>query len=664
MKRAGSLLVLCLLFIPGVLFAQKSPPPKISVSINQDPLIAGEPFNLEIAIETQGSSDPDIRLPRFGGLRVIRQFESHPSSFSFSFGFGGGGATQFQKKQSNYTFVLLADKPGTYTLDPVFVTVGNQKYKGNTYKIQVLKGSGAGGGSNSAPGGIPGGLPGMNPGGGLGGLSQLFPAPNLLDDEPPQGSAPQTGIAIDSLDGAKIDPDFFVQTAVSKKEVYVGEMLTMTIYLYMARNMSNYDIAREPGTEGFWGENLIPATRRTLETESVTVQGRPYDRAVLRQLALFPIKPGTLTITPTVVDVMINRGFFASPKVLKRSSLPVPIKVSDLPADGQPADFNPANVGKYAFFATIDNPTVKVGEPVTLTMTVNGEGNLRNLVLPKVPEIDGLKIYDPESETDITPKGLTIVGTTVSKVLMIPEKAGKFVIPELKWSYFDPDAAAYKTLTAPAQTVTVRGGVEKQEAPSAPSAAADGITQVGQDRLNRKLRSIVSRAELTHTQGGHPLTRPWFLLLVIGVPLLYIGVVIASRTRRKLAQSKLKNRSKNADGAAFKKLQDIKKTVKDATADKFFSDLQRCLLVFLEERLDDKVIGDTMSELRDRLVTRGFRTEQADSVIAECESCDFARFARQSAGDAEREQMLRSIEKLIRDLAKVNVLPLKKEKRP
>jgi hypothetical protein len=657
MKRASSLLFLCLFLSPGASFAQKSPPPKISVSVNPDPLIAGEPFQLEISIETQGTSEPDIRLPRFGGLHVLRQFESHPSSFSFSFGFGGG-ATQFQKSQSNYTFVLMADKPGTYTIDPIFVTVDNQKFKGNTYKLQVLKGSSSpsGSGSGNVPGGIPGGIPG--------GLSQLLADPNQIDDDsvvenPPNGS----GIVIDSLDGAKIDPDFFVQTAVSKKEVYVGEMLTMTIYLYMARNISNYDILREPGTEGFWGENLIPSTRRNLDTEAVTVQGRAYDRAVLRQLALFPIKPGTLTISPTSVEVGINQGFFARPKVLKRSSLPVPIKVLDLPADGQPLDFNPANVGKYTFSATIDTLAVKVGEPVTLTMTVNGEGNLRNLVLPKVPEIDGLKVYEPENETDISPKGLSIIGTTVSRVLMIPNKPGKFVIPEIKWSYFDPDAAQYKTLTAPSQTIDVSGSSEKQDSKVASSANPEAVTKVGQDRLNRRLRSIVSRADLSRKSEGHPLTRPWFLLLVIGVPLIYIGVVMGSRTRRKLAAAKLKNRSKNADGAALKKLAELKKTMKEASAEKFFSELQRCLLVFIEERLDDKVIGDTMAELRDRLVSRGFSAEQAESVIAESESCDFARFARQSSDNAEREHMLLRMEKIVRDLSKVNVLPLKKEKR-
>ena len=644
MRRVGLIVFLLLLCVPGALLAQQPGPqaPKISVSVNPQPLIQGEPFTLEFTIETQGEGEPDIQLPRFGGLQVLRRFESHPSSFSFSFGFGGG-ATQIRKEQAVYSFVLVADKPGMYTLDPVIVTVNKQRFKGKTYKLEVLKGTGGASG-------------------GGGSLTPAAPDPNAPADDMQQPS--NTDTVVENLDGAKVDSNFFVQTAVSKKEAVVGEMLTMTIYLYMARNISNYDIIREPGTEGFWGENLIPSTRRTLSTETVTVNGRPYDRAVLRQLALFPIKPGTLTISPTVVEVETSPGiFFSRRKAVKRSSLPVQIKVSDLPADNQPAGFNPANVGKYAFAASIDNAEVKVGEPVTLTLTVSGEGNLRNLVLPEVPEIDGLKIYAPEIETDITPRGLSVAGTRTSRVLMIPKKSGEFQLPKLDWSFFDPEAGAYETLHTPMIPVHVRGVEDSVSTAAGAAPSVETVSKVGQDRLNRRLRSIVSRADLRKKSDGHPLTRPWFLALVFGVPLLYLGVWISSRTRRKLAAAKLKNRSKNADAEALRQLHDLRKKAHTLSPEAFFGDLQRCLLVFIEMRLEEKVVGDTMAELRERLTERGFTADQAERVIAESESCDFARFARQGTGNDDRERVAAEIEKLIRELAKVPLTPLKKEKR-
>ena len=96
-------------------------------------------------------------------------------------------------------------------------------------------------------------------------------------------------------------------------------------YLYMSRQISNYDILREPGTEGFWGENLIPSARRHLASETVTIGDRMYDRVELRKMALFPIKPGDLTIAPTIVEIETQRGiFFSKRRAVKRASLPGP----------------------------------------------------------------------------------------------------------------------------------------------------------------------------------------------------------------------------------------------------------------------------------------------------------------------------------------------------
>ena len=62
--------------------------PKIGIVLDRDTLVQGEPFELTINISTQSAVDPVVRLPQFGALRVLRQSESHPMSFSFSFGTG------------------------------------------------------------------------------------------------------------------------------------------------------------------------------------------------------------------------------------------------------------------------------------------------------------------------------------------------------------------------------------------------------------------------------------------------------------------------------------------------------------------------------------------------------------------------------------------------
>jgi hypothetical protein len=643
MNRSVALIVPFLL-IPLSLGAKQTPAPRISIDVSPKPVIQGEPFKLEITVETEGEGEPNISLPRLGGFRILKQYESHPSSFHFSFGFGQG-ATNIRKEQAIYTFVLMADKPGKRNIDPVMVTLDGKRYKSNPYPIEIMSSQG-GAPSGSAPQVVPGQPAGQ-------------PEPALPTDD--------QGKTVESLEGAKVDHNYFIQTAVSKKEAYVGEMLTMTIYIYMARHISNYDIIREPGTEGFWAENLIPSDRRHLSTEAVSINGRGYDRAAIRQLALFPIKPGAFTITPTVVELQSGMGgfFFSNRKTVKRSSLPVTVTVKDLPTENRPKEFNPANVGRYQFKASIDAKKVKVGEPITLTLTVSGKGNLRNIFLPEIEEIDGLKIYAPETEVEVQPQGLSITGVRKTKILMIPKKAGQYTLPALEWSYFDPEKEAYNTLTSkPIRIVVSENGEAAEETALSATASTKRVTKAGQDRLNRRLKSILSRSELRRPGDAHPVTSAWFLFLVIGVPLLYMGLFIASRTRRKLKEAQLKNRSKNADATALKNLQEIKKTEKSLSTEAFFAELQRTLLSFIENKIEDnRVHGDTMSELRERLMGRGFGEEHADMVVTETESCDFARFALGGSGNQERREAIERLESLVKILAKVKVTPRPKEKK-
>ncbi len=642
MRRAVYIVSAALLLFVGPVSAQQATPPNISINVDREPLVQNEPFSLTIHIESASRGDPEVRLPRFGGLRVLRQSESHPMSFHFSFGTGQKQRSQ-TKRESNYNFVLVSDKAGRYKLDPVIVTLDGRKYQGDPYALDIVASKTSG---QTSPQGQP--------------RPQAAQPASPVD--PGQASAAPGMPSLDSteLEGAKVESDYFIQTHVSKKNAVVGEPLVLTVYLYSATNISNLDVIREPGTEGFWVENLLPANRR-LTSKPVQVAGRGYDRATLRQSVLFPIKPGKLTIAPTLVELVVSRGgFFSKRKTVKRASMPVTVEVAPLPTDEQPPGFNPANVGRYAFKAKFDRTEVKAGEPITLTLNVRGEGNLRNLVLPEVPEIEGLKVYAPESETDVHARRDTVTGSRSSRVLMIPKDPGEYVVPKISWSYFDPNKKKYKTLTSRPRKITVHPGTSRGVA-SVAQGQASPTARAGQDRLNRQLRSILSHAHLEAGGDSLTMTRPWFLLLVIGIPLLYLAVLLVSRTRRKIAEGHIKGRSKRADAKAIRRLAELKKNQGTLDAEAFFAELARLLVGFLEDRLEVPVAGDTMADLKLRLTERGFSSDQAEQVVTEMESCDFARFARSANDGSERKQVIDRMEQLIRKLARVRVSPPPKE---
>jgi hypothetical protein len=45
------------------------------------------------------------------------------------------------------------------------------------------------------------------------------------------------------------------------------------------------------------------------------------------------------------------------------------------------------NVGRFTLDVAVDRAAVAVGDAVTLTLTVRGSGNVRNVVLPSLPTV-------------------------------------------------------------------------------------------------------------------------------------------------------------------------------------------------------------------------------------------------------------------------------------
>ncbi len=609
--------------------------PKIGIKVDRDTLVQGEPFELTINISTQSAVDPVVRLPQFGALRVLRQSESHPMSFSFSFGTGQKNQ-RFSKHESIYTFLLVADRPGKYQLNPVIVEVDGKRFKSQAYTLNVTPS-------------------GSNPGSGQA-QSQTDPK----NQTQPAPGAPDA--TIEDIDPGAVDPNYFLHLELSDSEVTAGQMVILTVYLYTTWNVAGIHLIREPGTEGFWAETIDTGGSHRHNQTQVTVAGKTYDRVSLRKLALFPIKTGEITIAPAIAQIEVRRGgLFSKRKKVKRSSQPLTLNVLPLPSMDRPDGFNTANVGRYNYRATLDRTDARVGEPVTLTITARGSGNIRNLVLPQLKEVPGFKVYAPETEVNVNARANTVTGSRSSKILMIPKEPGVFAIPGLSWSYFDPEAQKYRTLKSSAAKITVKPG-ENSTGSAATTVVSDPGTGDGSfDRLNRKLRSITTRADLHGGSDGITLNRPWFLCLVVLAPFSWIMIAVVSRARRKMAQNKLKGRSGKADATARVALAQLSKGTDSMPSEEFFAEIQRILVGFLESRLETAVAGDTMSELDARLIDRGFNEEQTAGIVSEIEGCEFARFARGASAPDERRKALERVEDLVGELGTVRVTPPKKD---
>ena len=142
------------------------------------------------------------------------------------------------------------------------------------------------------------------------------------------------------------------------------------------------------------------------------------------------------TIFLAILRSMISSvGAETRPFTLK--SEPLKITVQALPLEGKPHDFSGA-IGKYALQVEAKPTEVKVGEPITLTMQVTGRGNIETISLPKILGLDGFKTYDPQIKTDERGKSFEQV--------LIPEDESIKAVPEIRFSYFNPEDEQYHTI--------------------------------------------------------------------------------------------------------------------------------------------------------------------------------------------------------------------------
>jgi hypothetical protein len=116
------------------------------------------------------------------------------------------------------------------------------------------------------------------------------------------------------------------------------------------------------------------------------------------------------------------------------------------PSEGRPHDFDGA-IGSFTFQASASPNALNVGEPITLRTAINGAGNIRTLLPPSMEESDDFRVFTPRLVEEDLARDLQS-GRKVIEQVIIPRHAEVTEVPEMRFSFFDPDRWEYVTRTA------------------------------------------------------------------------------------------------------------------------------------------------------------------------------------------------------------------------
>jgi hypothetical protein len=585
-KHIFALALLLAISSPGRASAQ------VSVDIRMTPdrtsVGVGEPFNLQVRADISGAQPSDITLPDLSSFRITSRRVSRPMQFTFGF----GNQTQVVRSTIVYDLTLVPLNEGTVRVDPASIQAGGRTYRSDPVSITVGPGTGT----------VP-----PDPG-----LGQQVPTP-------PAGQ----------LDGAEFDETAFLRTTVTPTDPYVGQQVTVTVYLYVRGSIrSSPVIHREPNADGFWVHDLLPAAR-TLEGQRQMVGGQQFNVYVLRRFAAFPLSEGDLEIgamdvsfeTGSIFDIFNTRRSGQ----IRRRGVPVRVTARPLPAAGRPD--GEVQVGSFQLEASLDRPSAATGDAVTLTARVEGTGNLRDVRL-ELPEVDGLRILEPEVTDQISATHDVVGGSRTFAWLIVPERAGDYRLPQLSLSTFSPTAGSYARVAGPELTLAAAGATIAAEEDAEEDAEAEGEARAPD------LGPVRTRSELNRSPPVERLPL-WMWVLFAAPPLAWLLAVFFGFARQRLDERGEREAPKRAVRSAKKRLATAENHAKEGDARAFYGEVRKVIKDVLEARLGEAVGGYTHNELEKVLRERGMDEDLSRRVVDELEGTEFAQYSAEGASTDE-----------------------------
>ena len=445
----------------------------------------------------------------------------------------------------------------------------------------------------------------------------------------------------------------------------------MTYTLYTRYDTRYEGFEEEPSISGFWIEDF--PLDRDLSRETITMNGKRYVKADIRKIALFPTAPATYTIQPgvlkisvqkepqqnTLFDDFFNDSFFSGnsffAKRVEQLLKPDPIEVTvrPFPDVGKPASFNGAT-GRFRLEAAVDKQEVKQNEPLTLKMTIEGEGNIDTLPRPGVPELTGFKIYDGDSSTQLFKNANTIAGKKNFEIIFIPTEAGELAIPPLEFSFFDPRSQSYQTLKTPVFPLKVTPSQDPFQMPAAllqKEAYKKEVQLEAKDvrYIHQELSSGRREKVFNGALGG---------LLVLNLAgLLGAGAGLLKRREEEIfAKDHALKRRKLARATAGKKLKTLKRAArneKSPEAGNFIDEAEKILSEYLCNKFNVSPYSFTREWLEEALTEKWGPDDPLVARVRDFYNISSeARFGRGAMPASERKQFTEFIEIVIRRIEK------------
>ena len=446
-----------------------------------------------------------------------------------------------------------------------------------------------------------------------------------------------------------IGKNAFLKLVAAKNEVYLGEVLPLEIRLYARQG--NLRQPPQLGQDGFTVGKMIqqPVTKTPINNQ--------YYSLLIYKTFVIPAKTGRLLLGPATMLLAVphpNARVSVFGEIIDwmdatLTADALTIEVSPLPTNNVPADFNGA-VGSYSLNVALSTNAVTVGDPITLTVQIGGNGPIESLTLSSLDKWRDFKVYPSITKVETTDQ-FGLGGIKTFEQAVIPENADTKELPPVTFSFFDPEQKSYRTVTHPATPIIVRPGTAT---PAQPTIVAAPMPNANEPKPAADIVHIKSRLGTLAQIRAPLIEQTWFVALQ-GLPLLaWLSVLLWRKREEELANNPRLRRQRQVAEIIRCGLAELRRLAAANQAEEFFATTFRLLQEQLGERLDLPASAITEAVVEERLRPCGAPEETLTALGEIFQRCNQARYAPQRSRQ-ELVSLAPNVESVLRQLERLNL---------